>query len=255
MSCRRPQTPSPRPSYSARAAHRAPQVAPTGSDASICVHTDSAAAGSCWSSQPSCRRQFARKSDSDGTLKAAPSAGLRVGAAPARRACTPGEHHELCDFLGMLRGITARARPAERPADQAHPLDAAQLAQIFDDRIDVGPIGSDGRSVLRHWVRPSRASVARHIHREHVETGRREIRHPAALVVDAFDQAVDPTEAERFLERLFVAHAALLRTLAVFLEIDEPDPRSARVVRGKPSAPLGTVGRDERLHAWRSSGH
>ena len=42
-----------------------------------------------------------------------------------------------------------------------------------------------GRKIARvvHDVRPRRAAVARHVHREHVEAGGREIRHPAVVGV------------------------------------------------------------------------
>src|SRR5688572_23670981 len=58
-----------------------PQVAPTGSDASISDHTLSAAPGSTWFGHITCRLQFASKSARDWVLNAAPAAGTCAGGA------------------------------------------------------------------------------------------------------------------------------------------------------------------------------
>src|SRR6478752_1581085 len=56
-----------------------PQVAPTGSEASIAPQTASLAACSYWFSQPTCRFQPATKSRCDCALNAEPFAGFGIG--------------------------------------------------------------------------------------------------------------------------------------------------------------------------------
>ena len=68
-----------------------------------------------------------------------------------------------------------------------------------------------------------------------------------AIVVQAFDQAVDPPEAERLVHEVFIRHGF---DAGVLLVADKPDAGTGRVVPGEPSPPLfpcSHVERDQTL--------
>ncbi len=107
-------------------------------------------------------------------------------------------------LLRMLPRVAAGARSAERPREQAHALDVPQRADVVDDGADVVPVrgdrrhrvcvarrarrGDEGRLTLPrevagigHRRRAHRPAVAGRVHREDVEAGLREKRHPAVV--------------------------------------------------------------------------
>src|SRR6516165_7551329 len=67
-----------------------PQVAPTGSDASIADQTASWTARSYWSGQPTCRSQLAVNSSPDCVFMAAPAAGTCSGGSARAARLYPG---------------------------------------------------------------------------------------------------------------------------------------------------------------------
>ena len=106
----------------------------------------------------------------------------------------------------MLRGVAARARPAERPPEQRDFVGPTQRADVFDDRVDVIPVGRNRRQ--RMWIarlagcgneprltiareitrivhrhRSRRSPVPGGVHGEHVEARPREVRHPAVILI------------------------------------------------------------------------
>ena len=76
-------------------------------------------------------------------LNATPSAGKLRRLAGARAVVGRREQHEPFTFSGLLRGVAARPRTAERPRHQADAIDAAQRADVVHRRADVVPVGGD----------------------------------------------------------------------------------------------------------------
>src|SRR5690606_252250 len=114
------------------------------------------------------------------------------------------QQNELAHLIGMLRSVSARSRPPERPAYEADTLNPSQCSQMLYDRIEVSPVRGDrGQLALAargagpieigsadgnggmlpgiqaawivHRVGARRAPVAGHVHRKDIESGLGEI--------------------------------------------------------------------------------
>ena len=125
-----------------------PQVAPTGSEASISDQTTSLHRRIVpASAQPIWRSQLASNSARDWVLNGTPAAGSFAGGPARRRAVVGGASStSRFTFSRMLRGVAAGARTAERPGHQADALDAPQRADVVDGGVDVVPVGARSSS-------------------------------------------------------------------------------------------------------------
>ena len=186
-------------------------MAPTGSDSSIEDQTASAAAGSYCAGAADLTipvrdelRARLRGEDSAWRRKLRRRIGRRHAVV---RRCEPDETIHL---FGMLRRVAAGSRTAERPRHEAHPFHAAQRAHVVNGRANVVPVGRNGGHPTRIRRRARRrekrgherslpvggqvagivhrrgtrgAAIAGHVHREHIEAGARQVRHPAVVLV------------------------------------------------------------------------
>src|SRR5262245_36973661 len=71
-----------------------------------------------------------------------------VGHVVARR-----KEYEPSNLLRMEDVVPSGAGAAERPADEAHPIDVAQRTKIVDSCVDIVPIGSCSGELRWIWRR------------------------------------------------------------------------------------------------------